>query len=56
MPRYGELGAARLLSRVLGAVVDHGPTEVAQIQAQLVAGTLSEEEAKTHPLRSLPMF
>lgn len=33
-PRYGELGAARVLSRLLGAIVDHGQAEVAQALEQ----------------------
>lgn len=33
-PRYGELGAARVLSRLLGAIVDHGQAAVARALEQ----------------------
>lgn len=49
VPRYGELPAARVLSRLLGAICDHGQAEVAKaLEAALEVGDL---EALPEPLK-----
>jgi hypothetical protein len=58
VPRYGELGAARVLSRLLGAVVDHGQAAVARaLEAALELGdveSLGETLKPSLPPASVP--
>ena len=52
VPRYGELQAARVLSRLLGAICDHGQAEVAAaLEAALETG---DHPALPAPLRPQP--
>ena len=49
-PRYGELGAARLVSRLLGAIVDHGQAAVAQaLETALELGDIEALPAAVRP-------
>ncbi|MEM7582462.1 MAG: IS21 family transposase, partial [Acidobacteriota bacterium] len=52
VPRYGELGAARVISRLLGALCDHGQAAVAQaLEATLEAQTETAPETAPAPAR-----
>ena len=53
--RYGELDAARVVAKLVGAIVDHGQVLVAQTLEQMLAGQPQTRNPNSAPPTTVPV-